>query len=511
MQFFVERFIPPGGRSAAFPHVVLQHDPWNDFGYRTTFQLTLHCSRSRKVAVGEVKILRKGQAKGDTRLAATEFAQLPPDYCSLGVSFKYYTTLLEEGRELFESVLESLRDAAWNSAIADEFAAEPGFEISLIRTGGAQRVLEDVPTLLKGRTFPTVPSELTLQFQNAVGGGNFTIDFDFNTVADLPGRINVLIGYNGAGKTQLLANLAAVANETERRQDPAFRRGKGQFLGSQRHAFGAVITVSYSAFDTFDLPGRTAQEQKKLQERGEVYGFVYCGLRKRNPSEDPEAPYLLKDFREITRDLNTALTEIQRSKRLQSLQEALSPLTREASFGRIGSDELLRAGWSNVRRVFESASAGHRVVLNILVQLTAHLQNHSLVLIDEPESHLHPPLLAAFMRGLRCLLNEYDSFCVIATHSPVVLQETPRRYVRVLRRLGGVTTVARLENETFGENLGSIIREVFHLDSSSTDFHSVLDELLRKKRHLQPIEALFDGQLSSQGRAYLLSQMPEDD
>ncbi|MBW6100166.1 ATP-binding protein [Escherichia coli] len=52
------------------------------------------------------------------------------------------------------------------------------------------------------------------------------------------------------------------------------------------------------------------------------------------------------------------------------------------------------------------------------------MKKRCLVLFDEPETHLHPPLLAVLMSALRIVLNEVDAFAIVATHSPVVVQET---------------------------------------------------------------------------------------
>ena len=506
MLFFVARRQFSAPAAAAHPYAVLQQDSWSDFGYQTIFQLTLHLSQTRRAEIGEVKIIRKGQLKGPTRLPSAEFTRLPVEYCSLGVSLKYYTALLAEGRSVFDEVLTGLRDATQKPEIAATFSRDAAFTTSLLRTGGAQRAFVDVPRLLSADSSAT-SSEMTLRFHSKVGGEGFDIEFDFNTVPGLPGRINVLIGYNGSGKTQLLANLAVVVNEAgARRNKASIRNSRGYFLGHPP-PFAAVITVSYNAFDTFELPGKTDAEKKRLEQRGEIFGFVYCGLRQRGPTDDPEAPEVLKGAEAIARDFVTALEEIRRMKRMSSLEKALQPLCDEPSLGLLDLRGIFQGGVRRLESFFRHASAGHKIVLNILVQLAAHLENHSLVLVDEPETHLHPPLMAALLRGLRGLLDEHDSFCVMATHSPVVLQETPRRFVRVLRRGGMATEVVRLYNETFAENLGLITREVFNLNSSSTDYHDVLDRLYQD-RSLSEIEALFDGRLSSQGRTYLLSRDP---
>jgi predicted ATP-dependent endonuclease of OLD family len=136
--------------------------------------------------------------------------------------------------------------------------------------------------------------------------------------------------------------------------------------------------------------------------------------------------------------------------------------------------------------------------------MAAHLQKKSLVLFDEPESQLHPPLLAALLKSIRLILESTDSFCLLATHSPVVLQETPRTFVQIIRRNGPKTHIIPPQIETFGENVGTLTHEVFNLDSSKNDFHDVLSTLAMEK-NLVEIEALFGGPLGFQARSYLFS------
>uniref|UniRef100_UPI0012F652EF AAA family ATPase n=1 Tax=Rhodococcus sp. R1101 TaxID=1170698 RepID=UPI0012F652EF len=126
----------------------------------------------------------------------------------------------------------------------------------------------------------------------------------------------------------------------------------------------------------------------------------------------------------------------------------------------------------------------------------------SLILIDEPESHLHPSLLSALMKALSAVLEQYDSYAIIATHSPVVLQEIPRKYVRILKRFGAQTRVDEPLEETFGENIGILTASAFNLDSSQSDYHSVLEKLASTYT-LDEIEELFDGEMSVQARAYV--------
>lgn len=84
----------------------------------------------------------------------------------------------------------------------------------------------------------------------------------------------------------------------------------------------------------------------------------------------------------------------------------------------------------------------------------------------------------------------------------MVLQETPSRSVRVIRRSGDTNRIVNTSIETFGENIGVITQDVFHLDDSSTDWHETLKSISRR-RTIEQIEALFDGRLGFVARSYV--------
>jgi hypothetical protein len=109
------------------------------------------------------------------------------------------------------------------------------------------------------------------------------------------------------------------------------------------------------------------------------------------------------------------------------------------------------------------------------------------------------------MHGIRIVLRRQDSFAIVSTHSPVVLQETLARQVQIARREGSVFTVAPPSIQTFGENIGSLTSEVFALNTEVTDYHVALRRLAEVYENIDAIEELFDGELSMQGRAYVMS------
>lgn len=492
----------PGSR----PVVVLRENNWDDFGFKTLFNAELYMDGDATIDLGGVKIVQRGQLSGATELPARSFPILGDDYCSLGQDADYYEKLANLEEPLRIQFLRAIRDVAFDRDIRREFMPMDAWSTSLTRFGQASHALEVGKDLLGGgrRTKRGVA-----RFNYERGGESaLTMKFAFDDSSILPGRSNVVIGYNGVGKTRLLADLARAASE---RGDAGPEVGT---LTGDDTTFGSVIAVSYSAFDTFQLPedktrGQSEEFYANESGRTEVFGYVYCGLRRVDSTRGADAEDArreLKSLDEVDLELLNAL-ELARHRQADGvaiLSECLRLLEREPSFGRIG---VHPSSWLEVgarpRDEIDALSTGHKIVLNIVTQLAAHLKPRSIVLLDEPETHLHPPLLAAMLRVLQRLLDAYDSFVIIATHSPVVLQEVPAASVHVLTRFGDLAEVEQPEIETFGANVGTITRHVFSLDNTSTDYQGVLAELAEQLTFDQ-IEDLFPLGLSDQARALVL-------
>jgi predicted ATPase len=496
-------YVPPGPPD---PLMILTRDNWNDYGFETTFHARL-ALQSGSLDLGTIKILRSDQRGGPTPLDP-DFDGLSNDYCSLGQTMAYYEQLKLQDENLYSRILSGLRDVVYEPQIRSRFEHLDGFQKSLIRSSSAERVLLDGPAFLRPSSISgsDVPAtEVRALFFTTVGGNPFKFQLHFGTREPIPGRISSIIGYNGSGKTRLLANVAMLsATPSQDAATDEFKKKYGQVLS--KFPFGSIFAVSFSAFDNFELPGRNSEERTKVEERKEEY--IYCGLRRLatgEPSEDEtKIEVTLKSPDEIASNFEESLDRIETRDRQQLLIDCLTQLSMEPSFARLGLVSAMTGDSSDARRFFQVLSSGQKVVLNVLVQMIARLQRKSLILFDEPESHLHPPLLATLLRVMRLILERTDSFCLTATHSPVVLQETPSKYVHIIRRNGPATEVTAPQIETFGENVGTLTHEVFNLDSSRTDFHDVLASLAQTNS-LPAIESFFGKPLGFQASSYLLS------
>ena len=108
-------------------------------------------------------------------------------------------------------------------------------------------------------------------------------------------------------------------------------------------------------------------------------------------------------------------------------------------------------------------------------------------------------------RALSDLLINRNGVAIVATHSPVVLQEVPVSCVWKIVRHGLAARADRPEIETFAENVGVLTREVFGLELTRPGFHKMLTEASGGLDSIDNILIKFDNEVGSDGRALISS------
>jgi len=475
---------PPSAAPGTF---VLTQDNWDDFGYKTQYHLSYADSNGRVRHVGNVKILQIGQTKTDSSILQAGFDTLPDNFCSLGQSLDYYQRVAEMPKQDRDYILSALKDVIHDRARSTRFEFEDGWRTSLLREIGSPEEYAPLASTILEQNYSELPT-LDSHFSFQMSGWSSPIEFAFDAPrvedvrpyleraadgppAELPRRISVVIGRNGSGKSTLLSRLArfAHASRGDRQRRKMMELGA---LAPDGLGFSRVLTISYSGFDNFQVPGLTIRERRTIAEelsRG-TGRFIFCGLRdigaelaaELNQSQGDEEQYVPLEDRQQTTMLKSAQTLsgefariVERIKTLDRpnlLATALQPILADPSFNDLRSTLYRQLLSDDCEQLFLSWSTGHKIVLHVICSLVAYVEPRSLVLFDEPETHLHPPLLASLMHSLRRVLTEKDAYAVVATHSPVVLQETMAKHVHIIAREGSQTVVGRPGAETFGEN-----------------------------------------------------------
>ncbi|MFT3765749.1 MAG: hypothetical protein QM820_09560 [Minicystis sp.] len=419
-----------------------------------------------------------------------EMDALPEDCCSLGQTIDYYQALESLGEPTCDEVLRALRDVTADDEIARRFETEPGFRISLIRFSEPARIYHFRPQRLH-RDRPT-PVPLQIRFEASLPGfsdadeDRHEIAFDLHPEPGSVGRLAALVGKNGTGKTQLLARLATALSRNPQVE-------KEHHLEFSGPPVGRVIAVSYNALDTFATSPHDFVAIDNREARPAMDSYRYCGLRDREGSLNPELIFyrLGVDMAEIT-----ALERVEMWKRMvDETRVAENEPHLQAALESGDVDSMVEA----TRRL----GAGQKMAITVLTRVLASIRNGAVVTIDEPEVNLHPSLLAALLRVLHGWLDHFDGYGIIATHSPIGLQEIPGRNVRVLRRVGPVPLIQPYPSESFGQGLSEIVAEVFGVDEQDKNYVTVLRDLLASGASPEQIEVSFGRPLTLNARMAL--------
>ena len=188
---------------------------------------------------------------------------------------------------------------------------------------------------------------------------------------------------------------------------------------------------------------------------------------------------------------------------LSGLEERYNTFKQSKRALQVDNEEFRRLFLEDINLYLSRMSSGHAIVLFTITQLVSTVEEKTLVLIDEPEGHLHPHLLSAFLRTLSELLYDQNGVAIIATHSPVVLQEIPKTCVWKVNRVGNTVKPYRPEQETFGENVGVLTREVFGLEVASSGYHDLLSKSVKSGDSYEEIIREYKNQLGLEARVLL--------
>ena len=535
---------------------LLEENDWNDFGYVTSYYVhaTPKISKQKEsYCLGGIRIMKLGQKEHEVNLLRNDFKStnllfqnLPSQYVSLSLDVDFYENLQQilkkpEERMAFVSALNMVLDQDFplypilrkddcfiKSLLRDssmgDFALQQGRNIML-----SQEIVFDLRTESFSITFPDMDDK---------------VEFDFCAIKEfpesetIPNGIIALIGKNGSGKSTALYEIAKILYSS-----PDTRRliwNKVGRLGNNAIGISKLIMFSYSAFDNFVLPGSTKQECWSLLNGMQNHNgrFVFCGIRDvyhdMNELYEQNRNLADRDFVELTS--KSRYHEVQLKDPIILGEEFVLALSSFSDSSRLLWVDFMRNVrerqpelWQSIKEIsdsylidelyykkyFNDLSTGYKFIIHSMAHLIANCEFNNLILFDEPENHLQPPLLSFMLSEMRKILAKNRSVMLIATHSPIVLQEVFAKNVRIVKRVGKSRQFEHPRIETYGESFGAIASEVFNINSDNTNYFQSIEMLYEAWNMdtakslpcmIKSFEEKIGGNLSSQMEAFLINK-----
>jgi len=442
------------------------------------------------------------------------FTNLGEIFFSVGQDDTYYEMLNELGDEFRDAYLKAMRDVAQDAELFERALNEDVMGVSLLRSvsdtsvRGQFRWMTQGGARLTRYSFSYTPPPW--------GRNNQPPTFKFKVLPESfpPTNVHVLIGRNNVGKTYTVEQMTNAIVRPDEGDFGQFEWEENPFGLAETESFSNIISVTFSAFDPFEpLPNR---QDKLSSVRYQYIGLKHVGKNDDGKPKPPKSPDdLAADFGKSVQFIVTQSAKADRWRRALALLES-DPIFKQAEiwsliekyqelqqlFERRDALNELR---KSARQLYSKLSSGHKIVVLTITRLVETLEERSLVIVDEPEAHLHPPLLSAFTRSLSDLLINRNGVAIIATHSPVILQEVPRTCVWCLRRTGREKRIERPAKETFGENVGTLTQAIFQLEVTTSGFHRMLSNAVNENLTYDGVVERFNGQLGDEARAIVRS------
>ncbi|WP_193182795.1 AAA family ATPase [Nisaea sediminum] len=492
MQFLVyrNRRTPPDDESLNFPYVSLYQDNWDDFGWKCRFVATLHISDDDEIFLGPLRISDGGES---FRVKETPkvLSRLPSARASLGESIAYYRYIGNLNARLRRKYLNAVGDVVAKPDRANQIESEGLWEKCFMREASSRHALKRGGYYIGAKYEEVEPPSFAFEMRLDGATGPHLTEFDFTQINGLSNRMILLIGRNGTGKTQTLSALAAGLMPAKV-FDPNTLSIVPETTITPDLEISRVIAISYNIFDEFPLPRSPGGRAPRMD--GSAYrsrgSYKYCGLRTADGNINAN---------EINQMMEESLEPVVDSDRLDVLRKVLSTL--------LSPDEALALTSEddgNRSDAIRLLSAGQRLVVALFSNIIGFIEEGSLLLIDEPETNLHPGLLSSFVSALHETLEEFDSYAVVASHSPILLQQVPSNYVKhYMRDNTDTPRIRKLNFESFGEDLGELSRKVLGLADPERDFTDVLKNLYKKHGSAEAVAELFQFQLGVPAMAHL--------
>ncbi|HDG1711444.1 TPA: AAA family ATPase, partial [Kluyvera ascorbata] len=355
------------------------------------------------------------------------------------------------------------------SQYVNEFLNSSAFNLSFIRNSEGYFAFRNAGDVIRGldnESLSYISNKLVLTFKLDCFNNEHEVSLNYNPNGLIPKRINILIGENGLGKSQTINHfIKAAAN---------IRGGSHKMVDPQNLSGRPVI----NRIRAFVMPGEVSG----------TYPNQHANLK-----IDYKKIYVGKGGYQQERQLKDALVSLARDNTLignrtmfdvlcMSLDKVIPVKTIFISLsddtkiplwkldGSLGEEMMLRT-WERIvddvsplicsNNDYYPLSSGQLVYFKFALLALSNIANGTFVIIDEPETHLHPSFISGFISLLDDILERTGSLALIATHSPYLVREVTREQVHVFKCDAGYVHITPPRLKTFGANISDISDFVF--------------------------------------------------
>ncbi|TKH33768.1 ATP-binding protein [Bacillus cereus] len=169
--------------------------------------------------------------------------------------------------------------------------------------------------------------------------------------------------------------------------------------------------------------------------------------------------------------------------------DTLFKFEKSTYFSKIIKDLIFSRNGNGV--LFSQMSSGELTMFFRFFPLINLMQDECVILIDEPETHLHPRWIKDYINLIIRLFGDYNSHFIIATHSPLIAADVPQECIIGLKRIGENVQPYYVNEKTLGGETRDILENVFDLENYNGSFtESKKEKIIKLLQESKVREAL---------------------
>lgn len=321
----------------------------------------------------------------------------------------------------------------------DTSADDNIFKVSLCRYNSSDKALREGRYYVYGRSMADAFSFKFLFKPKFFEDETKPIEISFPFCYECPPykRMIGLIGENGVGKTSLLNEIIK-----------ALINGDNDSFVGLKPIFAKVLVNSYSPFDHYPP-----------KQKDYTIGYEYCGLIK----GANELFTLREQIDFFVNDLEVISIRGKVDKILTLWKELAKDVIPDIILDNLFDkyDKLKNEFLRQLKDFCFFMSSGETIFLFSISNILAKIRPNSLLLFDEPEQHLHPQAITRLINAILKILEKYDSYAIVATHSALVIREILSQNVFVFNRNDHELMINKIGIESFGEDISVLNNYVF--------------------------------------------------
>ncbi|SHM73452.1 AAA family ATPase [Roseibium suaedae] len=462
---------------------------WNDFGHITKAMIVFvengeavfeYNGKAAYLEPGERKYVGVGNAVQG--LSTDELGVIATDsqnVISLAEAQEMYRMIIRElGVELGNDRLAAAGDMVALQGDASRREIERAalvsdvFRFSLTRESEAYHAFKNAGPILRGLDQEDISSGPEAVVINVADqdGRNVEVDFTFDHSATIPKRTCVIIGKNGVGKSRALGNIARKALRGISR---SASEDKNRIVASRVLAFtpgneytGIFPNENWKRPATYYKRLSTGRVRHSTGGNTATASIVELSRNDRKIADKSRFSIFMDAVQAINRPEEIAF-QSSTSKNIIPLTELMANTEQHRLELLFDMNQAVEPG-RMVNGRFFYLSSGEVRLIKLLAQACTYIENGSLLLLDEPETHLHPNFIARLMSALEKLLADTGSCAIMATHSVYVVREVFHDQVLVMEKdIDGLIAVKTPGMRTFGADISSISAFIFGEEDTS--------------------------------------------